>query len=36
MEGEIEQYPIDFQTRFGIDYSQYPVRASRHPGGHTG
>lgn len=26
MEGEIEQYPIDFHTRFGIDYAQYPVR----------
>lgn len=26
MEGEIEQYPIDFKMRFGIDYSQYPVR----------
>ena len=25
MEGEIEQYPIDFKMRFGIDYSQYPV-----------
>lgn len=23
---EIAQYPIDFQARFGIDYSQYPVR----------
>ena len=23
---EIEQYPIDFKKRFGIDYSQYPVR----------
>ena len=23
---EIEQYPIDFKERFGIDYSQYPVR----------
>lgn len=23
---EISQYPIDFQTRFGIDYSQYPVK----------
>ncbi|MFQ7451717.1 MAG: hypothetical protein ACLRNQ_10040 [Flavonifractor plautii] len=20
------QYPIDFQARFGIDYSQYPVK----------
>ena len=26
MEGEIEQYPIDFHARFGIDYAQYPVR----------
>lgn len=23
---EISQYPIDFKARFGIDYSQYPVR----------
>ena len=23
---EIAQYPIDFKARFGIDYSQYPVR----------
>ena len=23
---EISQYPIDFQARFGIDYSQYPVK----------
>ena len=23
---EIDQYPIDFQARFGIDYSQYPVK----------
>lgn len=23
---EIDQYPIDFQSRFGIDYSQYPVK----------
>ena len=23
---EIAQYPIDFQERFGIDYSQYPVK----------
>ena len=23
---EIEQYPIDFKERFGIDYSQYPVK----------
>jgi len=23
---ELEQYPIDFQQRFGIDYSQYPVK----------
>ena len=26
MEGEIEQYPIDFHARFGTDYAQYPVR----------
>ena len=26
IEGEVEQYPIDFQARFGIDYSQYPVK----------
>lgn len=26
MENEVEQYPIDFQARFGIDYSNYPVR----------
>ena len=26
MEWEIEQYPIDFHARFGIDYAQYPVR----------
>lgn len=26
IEDEIRQYPIDFKTRFGIDYSQYPVR----------
>ena len=26
MEGESEQYPIDFHARFGIDYAQYPVR----------
>ena len=26
IEDEIEQYPIDFKERFGIDYSQYPVR----------
>ena len=25
-EDEIEQYPIDFKERFGIDYSQYPVK----------
>ena len=25
-EDEIAQYPIDFKTRFGIDYSRYPVR----------
>ena len=23
---EIDQYPIDFKERFGIDYSKYPVR----------
>ena len=23
---EVGQYPIDFKARFGIDYSQYPVR----------
>lgn len=23
---ELEQYPIDFKERFGIDYSQYPVK----------
>ena len=23
---EGEQYPIDFQARFGVDYSQYPVK----------
>ncbi len=26
IEDEIEQYPIDFKERFGIDYSQYEVR----------
>ena len=26
IEDEISQYPIDFQARFGIDYSQYPVK----------
>ncbi len=26
MEDEISQYPIDFQARFGLDYSQYPVK----------
>lgn len=26
MEEEVSQYPIDFKARFGIDYSQYPVR----------
>ena len=26
IEGEVGQYPIDFQARFGIDYSQYPVK----------
>ncbi len=26
MEEEISQYPIDFKERFGIDYSQNPVR----------
>ena len=25
-EEEIEQYPIDFKERFGVDYSQYPVK----------
>ncbi len=24
---ELEQYPIDFKERFGIDYSQYPLKA---------
>ncbi|MDY5509307.1 hypothetical protein [Dysosmobacter sp.] len=26
IEGEIAQYPIDFKERFGLDYSQYPVK----------
>ena len=26
IEDEVEQYPIDFKARFGIDYSQYPVK----------
>lgn len=26
IEDEIAQYPIDFKERFGIDYSQYPVK----------
>lgn len=26
VEEEISQYPIDFKVRFGIDYSQYPVK----------
>lgn len=26
IEDEIGQYPIDFKARFGIDYSQYPVK----------
>lgn len=26
IEDEISQYPIDFKERFGIDYTQYPVR----------
>ena len=26
IEDEISQYPIDFKERFGIDYSQYPVK----------
>lgn len=26
IEGEIAQYPIDFQKEYGIDYSQYPVK----------
>ena len=26
VEEEISQYPIDFKARFGIDYSQFPVR----------
>ena len=26
MEEEISQYPIDFKERFGIDYSQYPLK----------
>jgi hypothetical protein len=27
IEDEIEQYPIDFKERFGIDYSQYEVKS---------
>lgn len=26
IEEEIEQYPIDFSARFGIDYSQFPLK----------
>lgn len=26
IEDEIEQYPIDFKARFGVDYSRYPVK----------
>lgn len=26
IENEASQYPIDFKARFGIDYSQYPVK----------
>ena len=26
IEDEIAEYPIDFKDRFGLDYSQYPVR----------
>ena len=26
IEDEISQYPIDFKERFGVDYSQYPIR----------
>lgn len=26
IEDEISQYPIDFSARFGVDYSQFPVR----------
>lgn len=26
IDSEVEQYPIDFKSRFGIDYSDYPVR----------
>lgn len=26
IENEVEQYPIDFKERFGIDYSQFPVQ----------
>lgn len=29
MEDEGEQYPIDFKTRFGIDYSQYTLQPVR-------
>ena len=26
IEEQVEQYPIDFKARFGIDYSKYPVK----------
>ena len=26
LEEEIDQYPIDFKARFGIDYSQFPIK----------
>lgn len=26
MEEEVQEYPIDFKQRFGIDYSKYPLR----------
>lgn len=26
IEEQVEQYPIDFKSRFGIDYSEYPVK----------
>lgn len=26
MEEQVDQYPIDFKTRFGVDYSKYPVK----------
>ena len=26
IENEIEQYPIDFNERFGVDYSKYPIK----------